>query len=250
MVLVPRPGEFWMGEEKERHQRRINRTFAIAAKEVTLEQFRRFREDHKHGKEYAPTADCPVSGVSWYEAAEYCNWLSEREGIPRYQWCYVPNREGKYAAGMKPAPDYLKRTGYRLPTEAEWEYACRAGTLSSRHCGSADALLGNYAWYVGNYNGRAHPVGKKMPNDWGLFDMYGNALEWCQDAFAPYPSGSGKEQVEDKEDTDPITPAVGRVLRGGAIFIPASEVRSASRFECQPHLPLVLAGLRVARTQP
>jgi formylglycine-generating enzyme required for sulfatase activity len=250
LVIVRRPGEFRMGEEKERHRRRIDRTFAIASTEVTLEQFLRFRKDHRYEKEYAPTTDCPVNSVSWYDAAAYCNWLSEQEGIPRDQWCYLANAAGRYAEGMKLAPDFLQRTGYRLPTEAEWEYACRAGATTSRHFGIADAMLGNYAWYVPNSNGRAHPVGTKKPNDFGLFDMYGNAAEWCQDAFAPYPPASGKAPIEDPEDQQLIIPSVKRVLRGGAFLSPASEVRSASRSGFPPNLSLVLAGLRVARTLP
>jgi formylglycine-generating enzyme required for sulfatase activity len=122
----------------------------------------------------------------------------------------------------------LTRTGYRLPTEAEWEYACRAGAVTSRPYGTADALLGNYAWYVNNSTGRARPVGTKKPNDFGMFDMLGNAWEWCQDAF-----DSGR-----------------RVLRGGGFLSQASELESASRMGFHPHLSLVLAGLRVARTCP
>jgi serine/threonine protein kinase/formylglycine-generating enzyme required for sulfatase activity len=250
LVVLSKPAEFWMGEDKGRHRRYIDRDFAIAAKEVTLAQFLRFRKDHEYGKDYSPTGDCPVSGVSWYDAAHYCNWLSEQEGIPPEQWCYLPNAAGLYAEGMKPAPDYLKRTGYRLPTEAEWEYACRAGTTTSRHYGVADAMLGEYAWYVQNANGKARPVGLKKPNDFGLFDMYGNAWEWCQDEFALHPEGAAKEPLPDGEDPRPITASVSRVVRGGAFFSAAPELRSAHRWGFRPHLPLVPIGLRVARTLP
>jgi formylglycine-generating enzyme required for sulfatase activity len=249
MVVVPKPGEFWMGEGGGRHKRRINRTFAIASREVTVEQFLLFRKDHPFVKEYAPTSNCPVNGVSWYDAAAYCNWLSEWEGIPREQWCYEPNKEGRYAEGMKMAPDYLKRAGYRLPTEGEWEYACRAGADTAYSYGDSLELLGKYAWFNLNSLGRSRPVGSLRPNDLGLFDMHGNAWEWCQDAYKPFRGGAGKA-VDDIENIKDIENKYLRVLRGGSFDLHASLVRSARRSLNGPSLRDVLNGFRVARTFP
>jgi hypothetical protein len=144
MVIVP-PGEFDMGEGSERRRVRIDRSFALAAREVTVAEFRRFRKDHEYFKEFAPTEDCPVNGVKWYDAAAYCNWLSEQEGISRDHWCYLPNQKGEYADGMKVGADWGKRSGYRLPAEGEWEYACRAGSVTGWSMGDADDVLSRYA---------------------------------------------------------------------------------------------------------
>jgi hypothetical protein len=137
---------------EKQHWRLIGRHYAIATKTVTVAQFQRFRKDHSFNQQYSPEADCPVNAVTWYEAAAYCNWLSEQEGIPKEQRCYPD----KIDEGMKPYPDYLKRKGYRLATEAEWEFACRAGTVTSRSYGSSLELLPRYAWYAKD---RSWPVG-------------------------------------------------------------------------------------------
>src|SRR5262249_28311194 len=100
------------------HPGTIPRSFAVGTTEVTLEQFARFRPSHRPSK-FTTSRDCPVNFVRWYDAAAYCNWLSEREEIPKGQWCYLPNDKGEYAEGMKPAPDHLNLSGYRLPSEAE-----------------------------------------------------------------------------------------------------------------------------------
>ena len=128
------------------------------------------------------TDDCPQVEVDWCDAAHYCNWLSQIEGIPKSQWCYEPNAEGKYAQGMKPAKDFVQRTGYRLPTEIEWEYACRSGSQTSRFYGLSVELLPKYAWFLGNsdHRDRIWPVAMKKPNDYGLFDMLGNVWQWCE----------------------------------------------------------------------
>src|SRR5262249_27481333 len=152
--------------------------FALAAKEVTVAQFLRFRKGHDYNKQYAPTREHPVNQVSWYDAAAYCNWLSEQEGLPEAEWCYEPNAQGQYTEGMRPKSGYLMRPGYRLRTEAEWEYACRAGALTARPFGETDELLGQYALYTKNSQDQGmQPPGQFKPNDWGLCDLLGNALE-------------------------------------------------------------------------
>ncbi len=194
MILIP-PGEFQRGEGGGRRTRyEVDHRFALAAREVTIAEFRSFRSSFHNSRVFALTEDCPVHDVSWYEAAAYCNWLSQQEGIPKDQWCYVPNESGKFAAGMKIVPDFVKREGYRLPTTTEWEYACRAGSVTRWSIGEAQDLLGKYAWCVVNSSSRLHPVGSLRPNDFGLFDMHGNAWEWCQEsagsAAALGPSGA------------------------------------------------------------
>src|SRR5262249_11911962 len=127
----------------------------------------------------------PATSLTYYEALEFCNWLSEKEGIPEDQWCY-PRKIGP---GMKPHPDYLRRTGYRLPSESEWEHACRSGSEERGHYGSDPALLARYGHFSGNSSYRAWPVGQKRPNDLGLFDAEGNVSTWCGEQVRAYPSG-------------------------------------------------------------
>jgi formylglycine-generating enzyme required for sulfatase activity len=258
MIVIPNAGEFQMGEGIERHRHQIGRSFAIASKEVTVKQFLTYRKDQGYSgpkdqgyyKQYAPSSDCPINMVSWYDAAAYCNWLSEQEGIPKEQWCYEPNKEGKYEQGMKIVPNYLQRTGYRLPTEAEWEYACRASAETAYSFGEPDDLLGKYAWYRGNSE-TCQPVGKLRPNDWGLFDMHGNAIEWSQDVSKDIERWFDKKLVaSDNEDTEDVNNHNRRVLRGGSITDKAWLVHSAIRYKYDPAIHGFYIGFRPARTLP
>jgi serine/threonine protein kinase/formylglycine-generating enzyme required for sulfatase activity len=257
MVIVPTPGEFVTGEQdprfkytgEEQRRRRISRTFAIASKEVTVEQFLAYRRSHQHLKMRTPSTDCPVDNVTWYDAAGYCNWLSEKEGVPQGQWCYVPNKEGKYAKAMRLAPDYLHRTGYRLPTEAEWEYACRAGAATRFAFGEPEELLGRYAWFTGNNTGTSHPVGMLKPNDLGLFDMHGNVWEWCLNRKVIHGAVKDNAAAEDGEDESDIKDNEARTMRGGGFDGFPAVLRTAFRGQDGPSGGGFGTGFRPARSQ-
>jgi hypothetical protein len=191
----------------------INHTFAISSREVTLAEYRRFRENAEVDPAVVPSQDCPVHQVSWYSAAEYCNWLSRQEGIDEDQWVYEPNADGKYAEGMKIKENFLELSGYRLPTEAEWAFACRAASRTEYCFGRSVSLLGEYANYVLTSSGHTQPVESMLPNEFGLFDMHGNLWEWTQN------NASG-----------PMSPVLNyskRVLLGGSFYSHAKLVRSS-----------------------
>jgi formylglycine-generating enzyme required for sulfatase activity len=183
--------------------------------------------------------------MSWYQAAAYCNWLSEKEGIDEKEWCY--EIKGKVT---KLRENYLRLSGYRLPTEAEMEYVTRAGAVTSRYFGETEELLPKYAWYTKNSKEQTWPVGSLKPNDLGLFDVQGNAYTWCQESYKDYPTGKGEEAAEDKEDELVISPTQSRVLRGGSFLSRASYLRSATRLCYVPSYRYDDFGFRVARTLP
>jgi hypothetical protein len=252
--VIVEPGEFQMGSpigepghvaNEIRRRRRITRRFAIAATEVTRKAASRGPSLVSPQSNFVKTEDSPETGFDWYGAAQYCNWLSEQEGIPPDQWCYEPNEEGKYAPGMKAKSDFLDLHGYRLPVEVEWEYACRAGTVTSRYFGESESLLPEYAWYLANAENRTWPVGSLKPNGWGLFNMLGNAAEWCHDQyFGLPPTMDPSEAVIGKPDT------AARVLRGGAFDLASVSIRSATRLFYQPGNRHVTNGFRPAKTCP
>jgi serine/threonine protein kinase/formylglycine-generating enzyme required for sulfatase activity len=292
MVVIPGPVQFLMGspptekdrEENERqHTKRIGRTFALAAKPVTMEQYRKFDPKYRPDLYARPAAaDGPVTGRIWYQAAAYCNWLSKQEGLAESEWSYEPIVDSKailalagssvglltgslgpmaaicaldpkptepeYTGGMKLARNYLQRTGYRLPTEAEWEYACRAGAVTSRFYGETEELLEKYAWNLKNSQDHTWPVGSKKPNDLGLFDMHGNVWNWCQDIRKAYPQGQNANGHEDKEDSLIVNDRVSRVLRGSSFDTYASFARCAFRNGGLPVTGDLDLGFRPART--
>jgi formylglycine-generating enzyme required for sulfatase activity len=150
---------------------------------------------------------------------------------------------------MRLPANYLSRTGYRLLTEAEWEYACRAGAITSRYYGSSEELLGKYGWYERNSQVRTHPVGSLKPNDFGLFDMHGNIWQWCQErALASRPWGGQPAPSEDREDTEQVAELHGRVLRGGAFYDHPAFLRCAARLSNRPYMIDDYFGMRVGRT--
>jgi formylglycine-generating enzyme required for sulfatase activity len=221
---------------------------------VTKEQFLRFQPSFSHSEfRRYPSPACAIGGVTWYEAAAYCNWLSQQEGIPADQWCYeIPEEPGGIMTwrftNMKLKANYLSLTGYRLPTEAEWEYACRAGAVTSRsYCETAE-LLTHYGWYFDNSPEQTQPVGLKKPNDCGLFDMHGNVWNWCQERYKPYAVAKQGRLIGDIEDILSIISLDSRVLRGGSFVIHASYVRSSYRNLNVPALRNLSYGFRPART--
>jgi serine/threonine protein kinase/formylglycine-generating enzyme required for sulfatase activity len=232
MIRIIAPATFMFGSPKDElgrqkeeryYQVRLDTSYDISMTEVTVGQFRRFLEecgDPRLAKLAHLADDLPVTRLTWYDAVRYCNWLSKKEGIPPEQWCYQFNSEEKYEAGMFIPSDSVERTGYRLPTEAEWEYACRALAGTSRCYGDADELLPRYAWYSTRATDDYAPVGKLLPNAFGLFDMHGNAPEWGHDPWRTDDENSAGEIV---------SPFMRRAVRGGAMYTRPWLLRCAIR---------------------
>ena len=210
-----------------------------------VEQFEQFLRDHPEMRSHTHdqlglSVELPQTGVSWYQAVAYCNWPSRQEGIDPHNWCYEPNAAGLYAAGMKIKRD-PRLTGYRLPSEAEWEYACRAGASAARYFGNTEGYLHHYAIFADvSVDDLPSPIGRRKPNDLGMFDMLGNAAEWCQDAYAP--------DASTIHPRNPVTDDVERVLRGGSFRDGPSHLRSAARSGSPPASEKLSVGFRVARS--
>ena len=220
-------GKFMMGEGAGAVAVTLTRPFVLGTTEVTQGQYEKMMGTKPWAGESNVQVgkDNPATSVSWDDATEFCKKLTKRE--------------------QNPASTYKLKAGevYRLPTEAEWEYACRAGTTTAYSFGDDASTFGEYGWFSGNTAGEqyAHRVGMKKPNPWGLYDMHGNVWEWCSDWYdGTLPGG-----------TDPVGPEGGsdRVYRGGSWwYYPATagrrSVTTASRRTATTSL-----GFRVARSQ-
>jgi eukaryotic-like serine/threonine-protein kinase len=269
-AVIEGPVQFQMGSpanepgrtagQEELRQIKIPRRFAVATKEITVQQFRRFiaarptfkpkADEEPVIQKHSPNPDGPWIGADWYASAAYCNWLSEVEGLPKEQWCYLPDRNNKYTEGMTVPANVLERTGYRLPTEAELEYGCRAGTPTSRYFGSSADLLEKYEWYQLNSRQQAWLCGTLKPNDLGLFDTLGNTYERCQDVErAARPKVAGTE-IDAISADELVIDKNMRLFVGGSWVDPPAALRAAARSKEPPTYGSQFAGFRAARTMP
>jgi formylglycine-generating enzyme required for sulfatase activity len=223
MVLVS-AGTFMMGSsigesgrnsDELQHQVTISKGFYMSKYEITQAEWKAVMGSNPS---YFKGDDLPVEGVSWYDAVAYCNALSEKMGLtPAYTIAYSINKT--IVMWNRDA------NGYRLPTEAEWEYACRAGTTTAYYSGDRVVSAG---WYDSNSGGRTHPGGEKKENAFGLYDMHGNVWEWCWDWYGDYDTSS-------LADPDGATSGGSRVLRGGSWNYDAKSARSAIRNRENPN---------------
>lgn len=209
-VMGSPPNEPGRGGDEQRHSVRLTTALWMAETPVTVSQYRALVDGKPPGDDARPKGQ-----VSWWKAVEFCNALSEAEGLE-------PAYSGK-GPGIR-----LDRSasGYRLPTEAEWEYACRAGSAKRFCSGDDPADLERVGWFRKNARNRIRPVAQKEPNRWGLYDMHGNTLEWCHDLYGDYPRGDLCAALTDPE----CSPANDqRVVRGGYCFSVDNDCRSAKR---------------------
>jgi len=235
LVLIPK-GTF----TRENSPVTISQAYYLGVYEVTQEQNEKvmgtnpsyFQGDHVAERDpetgvvkEIDSSSHPVENVSWDDAVQFCKRLSE-----------LPEEK---AAGRV----------YRLPTEAEWEYACRAGTTTKFSFGDDERQLGDYAWFSGNSSAKTrpgrktHPVGQKKPNAWSLYDMHGNVWEWCSDWYDEYPEGAVSDPVGPRE-------GVGRVYRGGSWSNGAASCRSSIRGRTGPANRSHNCGFRLALSSP
>ncbi|MDA1016282.1 MAG: SUMF1/EgtB/PvdO family nonheme iron enzyme [Planctomycetota bacterium] len=228
-------GEFLMGgteneaanpSEMPQHRVVITQPFLLGKYAVTQAEYEAVMG--KNPSQFTGNNRQPVENVSWLDAVEFCNRLSDQHGLANYY-----QRKGDDVTGEG-------GEGFRLPTEAEWEYACRAGTSTRYNLGDAESDLKRAGWYGANAGKTTHPVGEKEPNSWGLFDMHGNVYEWCWDWFANY---------EQSPTDDPRGPARAsfRAYRGGSWSDSAQGCRSASRGRITPSNRYSDLGFRLAQ---
>ncbi len=248
MVHIP-AGSFVMGssdsddmamaddDEKPAHRVRLS-AFRCMVTPVTRAQWVKEMGAGKEWDPKGPDDDRPANNISWFDAVRFCNALSKKAAM---EPCYRIDGD---------QVDWVSNEGYRLPTEAEWEYACRAGSQTRWCFGNDPGQLDEYAWFGDNSDGEPNPVGQKRANAWGLYDMHGNVWEWVWDWYAPYPS---KEQTNPRGPSDADAPILeeltdkARLLRGGSCWLWAEYLRCANRGRNRPSYRDWINGLRVVR---
>lgn len=213
MIAIP-GGSFLMGSEDFENTKPVHRVtlspFHIGKFQVTQQQWQALMD---RASTHYKGDNLPVENVSWHKVTEFCIKLAEKTG-----------------------------KAYRLPTEAEWEHACRAGSTGKYCFGDNNALLDNFAWHAKNASDRTHPVGEKLANDWGLHDMHGNVWEWCQDWY-------DEDYYWESPKENPQGPTSGkqRVLRGGSFSHPKDQCRSSHRGCYTPETVYRYVGFRIVR---
>jgi formylglycine-generating enzyme required for sulfatase activity len=235
MVEIP-AGTFLMGNDSIAnsspvHTVNISRTFYMGKYEVTQKQYTDVMGP-PNPSYFKSKDDNPVEQVNWFEAIQFCNELSKREG---FEQCYT------FDGGTTWHCNFNKK-GYRLPTEAEWEYACRAGTSTVYYSGNTETQLSSIAWYENNSSYIPHPVGQKTANKFGLYDMSGNVWEWCWDMYSEYQAGTF-------DDPTGGTSSTYNMLRGGSWYNYAESCGSAFRYLYVPSYRFWSVGFRVVRTK-
>jgi formylglycine-generating enzyme required for sulfatase activity len=255
MVLIP-AGTFTMGSpgnepgrnsDEVQHQVTLTHAMYVSKYEVTQSEWQAVMGWNTSG---FSGANRPVETLTWYDAVSYCNLRSTGQGLIAAYTITGATHSGNHITSATVTWNQAAN-GYRLLTEAEWEYACRAtsttafcnGAITNINCSPLDPSLDLVGWYCGNASGVTHDVGGKTANAWGLKDMHGNVWEWCWDWYGAYPTGPL---------TDPTGPASGsyRGLRGGSWCDYAQYCRSANRGDIYPDSMGHYIGLRLSRTAP
>ncbi|MBM2815839.1 MAG: serine/threonine kinase [Ignavibacteria bacterium] len=231
MVLIP-AGTFQMGQDGVDnayivHTVKITKAFYMSKYEITQKQYTEITGSNQ--SYFFSKLNNPIEQVTWYDAVQFCNELSKKEGLEQ---CYT----------LDIWHCDFKKNGYRLPTEAEWEYACRAGTGTNYYSGNTESQLDSAGWYLKNSYNTTHPVGQKAANKFGLFDMHGNVLEWCSNCFYGYNEGTFNDP------TGPST-CMTRSFRGGSFSENNYLCLSAKRNANYPDYRYNNIGFRVVRTK-